>query len=1042
MGGENKDEWLRPPEKGEVNNNTRINRLKHNKSVAVRSSMRFLGSSKTRSGRVFTRLDNTNLGSKATSSPTPVSSLARKQQRRGKRQNEKQQPLFSSPPPSPSSPLSLGCDLAPNDAIDDDVLLCLENIEKDNAFFSPSFSVDELTRIFHGHYSSCSSDDNTFDTHFFTNLDTTTLFTSSHRHSPSISHLWNDNKHQILTTRRDAEKRAEKLPPGFALVGLPGFQNELHVFKGIPAPIGADVSAASLRGGGGGSNKRKLDSKDSIGSKKASATKATKAAKMINAGPKRPPSRGGAKADTPRSKKQKLASHKSLPAHGGMFDVPDMGSDIARYHSMNGGMHELPHDVLSLTEIERQQEYLITQQKLRTPAQIQEEKEQKIALKKKLGEVQALVESLETRAVAVANERDKKFEKMHKDQQDYQQKDETRKKHPAFRVITTQRTKSGAKSEYKEGFEVLRYRALLDVVHRQCLASVRQLISHDWGGPFRMPVDAVALNLPNYHTIITNPMDLGTIKKFIEDGGKYELAKEVHEDVELTFNNAMKFNAEGTDVHVMAKTLLALWHTKYEGIVAREKEVEEGLLLDRDACIAKVAAAASKVEYQTIQGECQTIMQALGLAQNQLSDLEAKSIVLFKPMTADEKSALGDILKSLTEEDAEKARQILSDAPTKEYDHQILAAETQHRQRLNTDVGTTSGWDNHPDERQMHVPTTTTDITSRRLQRFTRMVARNKVAQKEGWCGNPLPETKKERVIDAFGGEKNASDLLVVSSPSGTVVKKENEEEEQQIEVKKEEESKKEETAGGEGEEKKTSESDDGAETTTIDANGKDVAMEDKKEPVVAPTTVAQIKQEKAGSDVATTIVQDPLHAFALTLGADSLAVKEARQRREEHKRRMEEEKERLREQQEQLQQQQEQERQRQIEIQQQLEREQALQKREQMLQQREQMLQQRMLAQQKKAAHSAFDIMDGFEPGVPAGGNKKKKKKKPASGRNTPANNDPTPGAAPVPVGTSLHAIPHPQLDDDFEQNLRGIDELGDADDFDFDALLGENIF
>ena len=66
-----------------------------------------------------------------------------------------------------------------------------------------------------------------------------------------------------------------------------------------------------------------------------------------------------------------------------MFDVSDMmGSDIARYHSMNGGVHELPHDVLGLTEIERQQEYLITQKKLRTPAQMQEEKEQKIALKK------------------------------------------------------------------------------------------------------------------------------------------------------------------------------------------------------------------------------------------------------------------------------------------------------------------------------------------------------------------------------------------------------------------------------------------------------------------------------------------------------------------------------------------------------------------------------------------------------------------------------------------------------------------------------------
>ena len=1012
MGG---DDWLRVPNKGEVNTNATTNNATNECSRTVRSSLRFLGSSRTRSGRVFARVDSQNLGA---SLKTTLPSSAHSQRRAKKKKKKKKcnATFISSPPSVTSSLSSQRC--SPDEANDDvSFNLCLENIEKDNAFFSPSFSVDELTRIFHGHHPT----NNTFDNHFFTNLGTLSF------HS-QFSHPCNNTKHQILTTRQDAEKRAEKLPAGFALAGLPGFPNEMHTFKGLAVPSGADGSATSLRGGSSSNSKRKLDSKDSnVGSKKGSAANTKKAAKMINSGPKRPPSRGGAKADTPRNKKQKLASQKSLPARGGMFDVSDMmGSDIARYHSMNGGVHELPHDVLGLTEIERQQEYLITQKKLRTPAQMQEEKEQKIALKKKLGEVQALVESLETRAIAMANERDKKFEKMHKDQQDYQQKDEIRKKHAAFRVITTQRTKSGAKSEYKEGFEVLRYRSLLDVVHRQCLAAVRQLMSHDWGGPFRMPVDAEALGLVNYHTIITNPMDLGTIKKFIEDGGRYELAKEVHEDIELTFNNAMKFNAEGTDVHVMAKTLLALWHTKYEGIVAREKEVEEGLLLDRDACIAKVAAAASKLEYQTIQSECQTIMQALGLAQNQLSDLESKSIILFKPMTADEKSVLGDILKSLTVEDAEKARQILSDAPTKEYDHQILAAESQHRQRVNA-----AG--NHPDEKQMHVPMTSTDITSRRLQRFTRMVARNKVAQKEGWCGNPLPETKKERVIEAFGGEKNASDLLVVSSPSSVIKKEELEEQEQEqkIEDVKKEEIKKEESGGKEGE-KNTAELDDGAEMTTIDGNGgSDVAMDDgsgdKKEPVAVvpppqPEAAVQIKQEKAGSgsDATTTIGQDPLHAFALTLGSDSKAVQEARRRREEHKQRLEEEKLRV--------QQEEQERQRQIAIQQQLE--------------REQMLQQRMLAQQKKAAHSQFDsILDGFDPGVPAGG-KKKKKKKPASGRSTPSNKKtPTPAAAPV-EGNTLHAMPHPQLDDDFEQNLRGIDELGDADDFDFDALLGENIF
>ena len=104
-------------------------------------------------------------------------------------------------------------------------------------------------------------------------------------------------------------------------------------------------------------------------------------------------------------------------------------------------------------------------------------------------------------------------------------------------------------------------------------------------------------------------------------------------------------------------------------------------------------------------------------------------------------------------------------------------------------------------------------------------------------------------------------------------------------------------------------------------------------------------------------------------------------------------------------------------------------------------MLQQRMLAQQKKAAQVQFDsILDGFDPGVPAGGKRRKRRNRPAVEARLRIKNSDAGGSA--VEGNTLHAMPHPQLDDDFEQNLRGIDELGDADDFDFDALLGENIF
>ena len=39
---------------------------------------------------------------------------------------------------------------------------------------------------------------------------------------------------------------------------------------------------------------------------------------------------------------------------------------------------------------------------------------------------------------------------------------------------------------------------------------------HQFGWPFQTPVDAVQLNIPDYHKIIKHPMDFGTIKKRLD----------------------------------------------------------------------------------------------------------------------------------------------------------------------------------------------------------------------------------------------------------------------------------------------------------------------------------------------------------------------------------------------------------------------------------------------------------------------------------------------------------------------------------------------
>ncbi len=102
---------------------------------------------------------------------------------------------------------------------------------------------------------------------------------------------------------------------------------------------------------------------------------------------------------------------------------------------------------------------------------------------------------------------------------------------------------------------------------------IRRMYEHRGNkGIFNAPVDPVSLNIPNYFDVIKNPMDLGTVKRKMEQG-EYDEPKEVARDIRLTFENAISFNPSNSYVYKIAKTLLKMFNKEWSGFEkATEKE--------------------------------------------------------------------------------------------------------------------------------------------------------------------------------------------------------------------------------------------------------------------------------------------------------------------------------------------------------------------------------------------------------------------------------------------------------------------------------------
>ncbi|XP_044460643.1 transcription factor GTE9-like isoform X2 [Mangifera indica] len=99
----------------------------------------------------------------------------------------------------------------------------------------------------------------------------------------------------------------------------------------------------------------------------------------------------------------------------------------------------------------------------------------------------------------------------------------------------------------------------------QCSVLLKSLMAHSAGWVFNQPVDPVKLNIPDYFSVISMPMDLGTIKTKLNKN-IYCVTEEFVADVRLTFSNAMLYNPPENNVHKMAEELRDLFLMKWKSL--------------------------------------------------------------------------------------------------------------------------------------------------------------------------------------------------------------------------------------------------------------------------------------------------------------------------------------------------------------------------------------------------------------------------------------------------------------------------------------------
>ncbi|XP_065192116.1 bromodomain-containing protein 2-like isoform X3 [Sycon ciliatum] len=177
---------------------------------------------------------------------------------------------------------------------------------------------------------------------------------------------------------------------------------------------------------------------------------------------------------------------------------------------------------------------------------------------------------------------------------------------PGLQVVGERRGSARTVRKPKKDLPESPVRQRLSEPLKHCQKVIRDLCGkrhsrYSW--PFLQPVDPVALGIPDYYDIITQPMDLGTVRDKMERYA-YQSAAEFAADVRLVFDNCRRYNTPDHDVVHMAMQLQNAFEEQFAQLPDEHvpEESEEATAGEETASQSDSGSGASGTEEAESEG--------------------------------------------------------------------------------------------------------------------------------------------------------------------------------------------------------------------------------------------------------------------------------------------------------------------------------------------------------------------------------------------------------------------------------------------------------